>query len=167
MRPFVALGSFAAVLGIGLLVFGVRQEVAWSDCRVRCVAPDSWPVTLGILLLVGGGFLGVWTVAAEYAGRALHPERHELEEWERIRRVGVSGVARVLRAKEAGTSPTGDPMVEIELAVEVEGREPYEVRQRTAVPRRRLDRLHEGSSVPIRVDPDDPQRLVFEWARAR
>src|SRR5262245_20225922 len=104
MRPFVALGAVAASLGIALLVFGVRQEVAWADCRVRCIAPDSWPVTLGILLLVGGGFLSMWTVAAEYAARALHPARHELEERDRLRRVGVTGTARVLKATEAGTS---------------------------------------------------------------
>src|SRR2546423_14916548 len=89
MRPFVALGALVACAGIALLVFGVREEVAWSDCRVRCVAPDSWPVTLGILLLVGGGFLGVWTLAAEYAGRALHPARHELEERAPPRRAGL------------------------------------------------------------------------------
>jgi hypothetical protein len=163
MRPFVALGVVAALLGIILLVIGVRQEVAFADCRVRCVAPDSWPVTLGILLLVGGGFLGMWTVAADYAARALHPARHELEERDRLRRVGLSGTARVLRATEAGTSAAGEPVVDVELAVQVEGRPPYEVRQRAAVPRRRLGRMHAGRSVPVLVDPQDPQRLVVEW----
>lgn len=165
MRPFVAVGALAACLGAGMLVFGVREEVAWADCRVRCTAPDAWPVTLGILLLVGGGFLGVWTVAAGYAARALHPARDELEERDRLRRVGLAGVARVLRATEAGTSPVGEPVVDVELAVEVDGREPYEVHQRTAVPRRRLSRLHAGRSVPVRVDPQDPERLVVEWAQ--
>ncbi|HSR24299.1 MAG TPA: DUF3592 domain-containing protein [Candidatus Eisenbacteria bacterium] len=165
MRPFVALGVLAACLGIGMLVFGVRQEVAWADCRVRCSPPGAWPVTLGILLLVGGGFLGVWTVAAGYAARALHPARHELEERDRLRRVGLSGTARVLRATEAGTSPMGEPVVDVELAVEVDGRAPYEVRQRTAVPRGRLDRLRAGRSVPVLVDPEDPERLVVEWAQ--
>jgi hypothetical protein len=165
MRPFVVLGALAACLGVGMLVFGVREEVAWADCRVRCTAPDAWPVTLGILLLVGGGFLGVWTVAAGYAARALHPARHELEERDRLRRVGVSGVAHVVRATEAGTSPVGEPVVDIELTVEVDGRAPYEVRQRTAVPRHRLRRLHAGRSLPVRVDPQDPQRLVVDWAQ--
>jgi hypothetical protein len=165
MRPFVALGALAACLGIGMLVFGVRQEVAWADCRVRCSAPAAWPVTLGILLLVGGGFLGVWTVAAGYAARVLHPARDELEERERLRRVGVSGMARVRRATEAGTSPVGEAVVDVELTVEVGGRAPYEVRQRTAVPRRRLDRLRAGRSVPVLVDPQDPQRLVVEWVQ--
>jgi hypothetical protein len=163
MRPFVVLGGIAACLGIVMLVIGVRQEVAFADCRVRCVAPDSWPVTLGILLFVGGGFLGVWTVAAEFAGRALHPAPRELEERARLRRVGVSGVARVLRATEAGTSPVGEPMVDVELTVELDGRAPYQVRQRTAVPRRRLGRLRPGRSVPVLVDPQDPQRLVVVW----
>jgi hypothetical protein len=73
-------------------------------------------------------------------------------------------VARVLHATEAGTDPVGDPVVEVQLAVEVAGGEPYEVRQRTAVPRARLERLHAGRSLPVLVDPQDPQRLVVEWA---
>jgi hypothetical protein len=125
-------------------------------------------VTFGLALLIGTGFLLVWAVAAGWAGRVLHPARHEREERARLRRVGVAGTARVLRATGAGTNPVGDPMVEMELAVELSGRAPYEVRQRTAVPRRRLDRLHAGGAVPVLVDPDDPQRLVVVWpARLR
>ncbi|HEY4025983.1 MAG TPA: DUF3592 domain-containing protein [Candidatus Dormibacteraeota bacterium] len=121
-------------------------------------------VTLGIAVLVGGGFLVLWATAAGYAGRVLHPARHEREERARLRRVGVTGTARVLRATGAGRSPVGDPMVDVELAVELSGRAPYEVRQRTAVPRRRLDRLHAGRALPVLVDPDDPERLVVVWS---
>jgi hypothetical protein len=165
MRALLALGGLGAALGVGLLGWGVRQQVAWSECQVRCAMPRSWPVPVGILLLVGGGFLAAWTAAAGHAGRALHPARHEIEERERLRRVGLSGTARILRSRETGISPLGDPLVEVDLAVEVDGRVPYEVRQRTAVPRRRLGRLHAGRSVPVLVDPHDPQTLVVEWAQ--
>jgi hypothetical protein len=127
------------------------------------VAPDSLPVALGILLLAGGGFFVAWTAAAGYAGRALHPSRHELDERDRLRRVGLSGRARVLRSTDAGTSPVGEPLVDIELAVDLDDRPTYEVRQRTAVPRRRLGRLNEGRSVAVLVDPQDPARLLLRW----
>jgi len=127
------------------------------------VAPETLPVALGVLLLVGGAFFAAWTAAAGYAGRALHPSRHELEERARLRRIGVSGTARVRDSREAGTSPIGDPLVEVELTVELDGRAPYDVRQRTAVPRRRLGRLQAGRSVPVLVDPQDPARLVVNW----
>jgi hypothetical protein len=165
VRALLALGGAAAALGVGLLVWGVRQQVAWSDCQVHCLGRNPWPVTaMGILLLLGGGFFMAWTAVAEHAGRVLHPLGRDVAERDRLRRVGRAGMARVLHATEAGTDPVGDPVVEVQLAVEVAGGEPYEVRQRTAVPRARLERLHAGRSLPVLVDPQDPQRLVVEWA---
>jgi hypothetical protein len=165
VRALLALGGAVAALGAALLVWGVRQQVAWSDCHLHCAGRSPWPVTaVGILLLLGGGFFTAWTAVAEHAGRVLHPLGHDLDERDRLRRVGRAGVARVLQATEAGTDPVGDPVVEVQLAVEVEGSAPYEVRQRTAVPRGRLDRLHAGRSLPVLVDPHDPERLVVEWA---
>jgi hypothetical protein len=165
VRVPLALGGAVAVLGAAILVWAVRQQVAWSDCQVHCVGLSPWPVTaLGILLLLGGGFFTAWTAAAAHAARVLDPPGAELDERDRLRRVGRAGVARVLQATEAGTDRVGDPVVEVQLAVEVEGAEPYEVRQRTAVPRARLERLRAGRSLPVLVDPQDPQRLVVEWA---
>jgi hypothetical protein len=78
VRALLALGGAVAVLGAGLLVWGVRQQVAWSDCQVHCVGRSPWPVTaVGILLLLGGGFFMGWTAAAAYAGRVLRPPGHD------------------------------------------------------------------------------------------
>jgi hypothetical protein len=165
VRAFLALGGAVAALGAGLLVWAVRQQVAWSDCHAHCAGRSPWPVTaVGILLMLGGVFFAAWTAVAEHAGRVLHPLGTDLDERDRLRRVGTAGVARVLRATEAGTDRVGDPVVEVQLAVEVEGKPPYEVRQRTAVPRGRLDRLHAGRSLPVLIDPQDPERLIVEWA---
>jgi hypothetical protein len=161
VRALLAAGGAVAVMGGGILVWAVRQQVAWSDCQVHCVGRSPWPVTaVGILLLLGGGFFTAWTAVAALAGRALPPPGHDLDERARLRR----GVARVLQATEAGTDPVGDPVMDVQLAVEVDGVEPYEVRQRTAVPRARLERVRAGRSLPVLVDPQDPERLVVEWA---
>lgn len=88
MRPRLSLvvllgaGGLVMVVGVALLVWGVRQQVAWADCAraVHCIEPASWPVTVGIFILVGGGFTMVWTVAARYASRALHPPDQDDEE---------------------------------------------------------------------------------------
>ena len=61
------------VVGVALLVWGVRQQVAWTDCARsgHCIEPAAWPVTVGIFVLVGGGFTLVWTLAVRYSSRAL------------------------------------------------------------------------------------------------
>jgi hypothetical protein len=164
MRPLLSLGAAVTVLGIGLLAFGVRQQITWAGCSPRCVEPASWPVTVGILMLIGGGFLLIWTAASGYASRALHPAHHLIEERDRLRRIGLAGTARVLRAESVGTSAVGEPLVDLELDVRVSGREPYQVQHRTAAPRHR-ERLYDGKPVPVMVDPEDPQHLVVEWTR--
>jgi len=86
VRAFLAVGGAAAVLGIGLLVWGVRQQVAWSDCQVHCLGRNPWPVTaLGILLLLGGGFFMAWTAVAAHAGRVLRPPGPDTDDAERLR----------------------------------------------------------------------------------
>lgn len=78
MRTVLALGAAVAALGAVLLVWGVRQQVAWSDCQVHCVGRSPWPVTaLGVLLLLGGGFSVGWTAVAMHADRVLRPPGHE------------------------------------------------------------------------------------------
>ncbi len=164
MRALLAAAGLVIALGIALLVFGVRQQVAASNCVGRCGSAESW-VAIGVLVLICGGFLLLWSVAAQYASRALHPARAELEERDRLRRVGLLGTARILGTEDEGTGPTGDPLVTVDLAVSVPGLEPYQVHHRTPVPRWLVWRLRLRRPLPVLVDPDDPQTILVEWGR--
>jgi hypothetical protein len=169
MRAHLSLAALVMAVGAALLLWGVRQQVAWADCpgALSCVEPDSWPVTVGIFVLIGGGFFVVWTLASGLASRVLHPRWLDMEDQARLRRVGLRGRARVLRFEGTGGSVDDDPVVDVELHVEVPGLEPYRVHQRTSVPRRRAGHLNDGTPVLVHVDPDDPQRVLVEWdARA-
>jgi hypothetical protein len=165
VRALLAVGGLVIALGTGLLVWGVRQQVAGADCPGRCGSPESWPVAVGILVLLCGGFLFLWAIANGFAARTLHSARREVEERERLRRVGVMGTARILNSEDEGTGPAGETLVSVELAVTVPGLDPYEVRHRTPVPRWLTWRLRLGRPLPVLVDPEDPHRLLVEWGR--
>jgi hypothetical protein len=165
VRALLALGGCLGALGIGLLVWGVKQQVAAADCR--CVSPDAWPVTFGIFILIGGAAVAVWALAAGESSRVLHPQPAELEERDRLRRVGRAARARVLSAVEAGTSATGEQQLDVDLMVEVPGTQPYQVRHRTAVSRWWAWRLHIARPLRVFVDPEDPERLVVDWTLLR
>src|SRR4030088_710292 len=99
MRAHLSLAALVMAGGAALLLWGVRQQVAWADCpgALSCVEPDSWPVTVGIFVLIGGGFFVVWTLASGLASRVLHPRWLDMQDQARLRRVGLRGRARVLR----------------------------------------------------------------------
>jgi hypothetical protein len=83
----------------------------------------------------------------------------------RLRAEGLPGIATVLGVGQTGLTMRGHPLLALELEVQVEGRPPYRVRRREYVPRDRVDALAAGEALPVRVDPEDPSRLVVEWAR--
>ncbi len=101
VRALLALGGTVAALGAVVLVWGVRQQVAWSDCQVRCLGHNPWPVTaLGIALLVGGAFLAAWAAASGHADRVLQLEASE---------AGAGAHRREADAPERGANRPGRP----------------------------------------------------------
>ncbi len=165
MRPLLVLGGLVSVLGIALLAWGVRQQVALSDCGRHCGAAESVPVALGILILVAGGFLVIWTLASSYAGRAMHPARHELEEREVLRRTGVAGTARILNWEPAGTNAAGEILLDLELHVEVPGLAAYDLRHRSPAPTWWALRIRVVPVLAVVVDPENQSRVLVEWSR--
>ena len=164
MRVLLAASGLLAAVGLALTIVGVRQQVAWTGCGPHCPAPSSLPVAAGILLIIGGGFVLAWALVSGHAARVLHPAPGDLEERRRLRRVGVQGRARALVWTDAGTSPTGEPLLDVEMSIELPGHAPYTARHRVAVARRHLGRLRSGRPVPVLVDPADPGRIAVESA---
>src|ERR1051326_799840 len=157
MRALLAVGGLLAVLGLGLMIVGVQQQISFAGCGERCVQPSSLPVTGGILrvaggrrLLFGGAFVVGWGLAASHAARVLHPAPDQLVERRRLREVGLRGRARAVTWTEPGTSPTGEPLLDVDLSIELPGRPPYRAQHRIAVARRHLSRLCSGRARPGR-----------------
>jgi len=82
----------------------------------------------------------------------------------KILKKGKPGRARItaFAMPERGASSQNLPMT---LEVHVEGLSPYEVEDQWMVSRK--DTLGFGMEVPVKVDPDKPQRVAIDWKSAR
>ena len=80
--------------------------------------------------------------------------------YQRLVDVGRQGRARVKGLRETGRAAGGDPEVELELEVEFEGAR-YPVKHCQVVSRLAVPDLRLGSSLPVRVDPENPTTLTI------
>jgi hypothetical protein len=91
-----------------------------------------------------------------------------------VRDDGLAGTA-VLRATPAwplrhsddDQDPRNDPLVrswplELNLEVRIDGRDPYSVLQEFKVPKKWFE-IGKGVELPVRVDPEQPDRIVIDW----
>lgn len=69
--------------------------------------------------------------------------------------------ATVEQVRETGATIDENPQIEFDLLVSVDGREPYAVTHRQAVSRLVLANFSPGTSIPVRVDPVDPTRVLI------
>ncbi len=107
MRSHLGLGGSIVALGAILLVVGVREQLAWAGCAGRCVQPSSWPVTVGMLLLLGGGAYLLWALASALASRALRA-RHDQPPPPAVRRLRGTVAEPSSGEAEAGLAPGQD-----------------------------------------------------------
>ncbi|WP_437995534.1 hypothetical protein WMF26_30170 [Sorangium sp. So ce185] len=81
----------------------------------------------------------------------------------RIRASGLPGKAIITKFDDTGVTTNRDPVVTLHLHVMLENREPYTAVIRHSVPRLRVGQLTSKEPVAVKVDPEDPKRIVIEW----
>lgn len=74
---------------------------------------------------------------------------------------GVQGTATVDAIGETGIQMNDAPVCELDLTVVVPGREPYRVKHRQLLAISVLPRYQPGATFSVRVDRDDPSKLVI------
>ena len=131
----VALGVFF-VIGLGGIPYAGGGMVF----------TDAILLLVGIGLIVGGI---VWLRRAA--------------DTDRISDTGLTGVGQVTAITQTGTMINHQPVIVIDMLVTVQGRAPYAARVKEPVPLILLNRL--GGSLPVRVDPARPDRVVIQWDR--
>ena len=81
----------------------------------------------------------------------------------RLIQYGILGTAEIISMKETGTTMNNAPQVEFSLKVSVPGREPYTAVMKDYISLVDLAALQQGSTVDVRVDPDDPGSMMI-WS---
>ena len=73
---------------------------------------------------------------------------------------GRQGTATVVALRQTGTFVNENPQVELDLDVSVDGLQPYRATHKQVLAMIAVPQFQPGASVPVRVDPFDPQSLI-------
>jgi hypothetical protein len=75
--------------------------------------------------------------------------------------MGLVGEATITGSRATGAEVDGDPELELELAVSVDGQAPYSTQLRQVISRLAAANYQPGATVSVRVDPDDRDSLMI------
>lgn len=140
-------GRFLLVMGLFELALGA---VFWLFSDSPPEASEGMLITALILGLVGLGMVVAGFVLVVGAGRR-----------DRISATGLPGTGQILSVTQTGAFVNNNPQVALELLVNVPGKAAYPAMVKEIVPLIMLSRLQ--GTVPVRVDPADPGRVVIQW----
>ena len=74
---------------------------------------------------------------------------------------GLRGNATVTAIADTGTMINNAPVMELDLMVNVPGREPFAVKHRQLVALSAIPNFQPGRSFPVHVDQQDPTKIVI------
>lgn len=145
MNPFALIGIVVDLAGVGLIVAGA---LITGDPRWPLIASGATLSLIGTMMFIIGRSAGsFYGTSPRLAAR------------------GITATALVEKMQETGTFFRGSPVVSFGLKVTHQARDyPVEVRQ--ALPRSLRDSVLPGSRVAVRVDPEEPNRVVVDWSEA-
>jgi hypothetical protein len=81
---------------------------------------------------------------------------------QRLQSGGIEGTATIRGMRDTGTVVNTIPVIEFDLEVRLEGRQPYSVTSRQVIPHAALNRFQLGSEVSVKVDPEDRTSLLVQ-----
>jgi hypothetical protein len=85
---------------------------------------------------------------------------------QRLLAVGEPGQAWILGLSQTGVYVNNNPQVELQLRVQSPSHGVYEVSRKEVVPMLMIGRITNGHPLPVKVDPQNPQDLVIDWAHS-
>jgi len=79
----------------------------------------------------------------------------------RLMQAGVPAQAKILQIWQTGMMINNNPQVGMLLEVHREGQEPYQAQMTQVVPMIRLASIQPGNVLEVRVDPEDPAKMIL------
>ncbi len=74
---------------------------------------------------------------------------------------GIPGTATILAADTTGTTINDMPQIKLQLEIEAPGRNRYAITDKRCWNPLSLARLQKGNKLPVLVDPEHPQKIMF------
>jgi hypothetical protein len=136
----IGTAVFELLLAAGFLFFGLTQGIG------------GLTMTAAILGVVGIGLL-VFGIGA----------RRQAAEAQRIDDTGLAGTAQITGMTQTGMYLNNNPQIGLDLVVTVPGRNPYPIEVKQFVPLMLLGSLMVGGTLPVKVDQQDPSKVVIDW----
>jgi hypothetical protein len=141
------MGRYTGAWLIGTAIF----ELALAG--VFFFIGGSGMILTGVILAVVGVILLLFGIGA----------RRKAKENQRIDDTGLAGTGQIVGMTQTGMYLNEQPQIGLQLMVSVPGRNPYQVEVRQFVPLMLLARLQVGASLPVKVDQQDPSKVVIDW----
>jgi hypothetical protein len=104
---------------------------------------------------VGPIALIAWVLVAGYQRRV-----------RRLHQVGRAARAKVVAIHTTSSVINGRPVLRLDLSVTVDDKPGYAATVRTAPPSHLVSMLRPNVSLPVKVGPDRPERLMVNWPQA-
>lgn len=79
-----------------------------------------------------------------------------------LRANGESAQATILDVRRTGISINDDPLVEIFLQIQPNGRPEYQAKTKTLVSVYKIFQVQVGSIIPVKIDPLNPQQVALD-----
>ena len=123
-------------------LFGVGATVA-SILFVLCITVASLVFTFGIIFFV-------YRMVAKRNQQVMT-----------LRATGLDGTAEILSLQDTGMLVNNNPRVQLKMMVTPQGGEAYEVDSSMVVSMLQIPQVQPGNVVAVKIDPNDPNKVVF------
>ncbi len=90
----------------------------------------------------------------------MHDMAEQAAKAQRLMAVGIPGTATLVALRDTGVAYNDHREVELDLQVAAGGGAPYAVAHRQVIDRLAVAGLQPGATLPVRVDPENPQSVM-------